>query len=384
MLAFIILGFALLMLPQWQQFLDKENTTLIFLNLVLASILFLNTLIERGSSKLPTWAQIIFSAQILLLPILTSLAIYAIFLCVQQYGFSPSRFISLLLSLAVLAYTLAYALQLLRLRRNWSEGFKQVNPPLALVTALVAALTLTPVLDPQAWSVRNQLARLQEGHVTAQQFDYNSLLNKLGRPGVEAAIAMQQWKDHPQYAAIIKGIETEKSINAKSSTNAEQALTKLKVIPTTQAVDLNAFAKQAQRIFFNMTTSDVTSCYRILEHNVECLLVFQDVNGDAEEEALLLKFTQPLETDTTAKYQIDSLFYLLDHQGLPIRAKNLTNAAVKFELDANANFSEEYHYPALGKASFEQIKAAAETRQLTPALPALPDLVIGGQTLKQH
>ena len=384
MLAIIILGFTILMLPQWQQFLAEENAALIFLGLVLASILFLNTLIERGSKTLPIWAQYLFGAQIIILPILTALALYAIFLRVQQYGLSPSRFLSLLMSLMLLIYTLSYALQFIRLRSHWSEGLKTVNPPLAILTAVLASLVLTPVLDPQAWSVRNQLARLQSGAVTAEHFDYYSLLTKLGKPGIDAATELRTWQTNPEYTAILKGLESAQDTN-NSTPKTSEALAKLKIIPATTKIDLQAFATQAQRLpnfaYFGLGAE---ACYQTISSNTECLLVFQDLNADSKDEALLLAFnTLPAENNLPLRYQIEGKIYKLDKTGLPMRGKELSNASVKTNLIDN-EVSREQVYPELDQASFAQIKAAAEARQFTPIMPALPDLQIGNQRLQEN
>lgn len=384
LLAVIIIGFSLMMLPQWQNFLAEENAALIFLALVLASLLFLNTLIERGSVSLPNLAQGLFGAQLVLLPILTALAVYAIAVRTQQYGLSPSRMLSLLLSLLLLIYTLSYAVQFIRLRRYWSDGLKVVNPPLAVITALLALLTLTPVLDPQAWSVRNQLARLQNGTVSAQRFDYRSLLTKLGKPGVEAATQLRTWQERPDYAVIVRGLDNEQTQKMDPNLKTQNALAKLKIIPATQPIDPRAFADRAEQILNAEAYGSKPTCYREVLANTDCLLVFQDVNGDGKNEALLLAFSTPTTNhNTQSQYQIDGRLYLLDETGLPIASKVLSNATVKTEVN-QTNLLQWPIYPNLDKTTFGQAKAAAEARQLTPVMPSLPELQIGGQYLKER
>lgn len=389
LLAVIILGFALLLLPQWQAFLDDHEAAGILLALVAVSILFLNTLVERGSPTLPRWAQALFGAQLLVLPLLVALAVYALGLRVGQYGLSPQRMAGLLLGGLLLAYTLAYAVQFVRYRSTWTEGLKAVNPPLAMLAGLLALLMLTPVLDPQGWSARNQLARLQSGAVEAKRFDYHAVRHTFGKPGTDAIATMQGWKTHPQYADISKGIteaaDPYQSPPPEAIKVTAATVAKIPVFPAGKTVDVAAFLNRMQDI----STVGITAmqCQQPLDPNTECLLVLRDVNGDGKDEALLLGFVSVPEAlaGGVGEYHIDATLYLLDTDNLPIRGKSLSNASVKLEAVENGGgYGIQQVYPPLDKITFEQVKASARAGQLAPVMPELPELQVGGQRLREQ
>ncbi|HPY41288.1 MAG TPA: hypothetical protein PLM98_12275, partial [Thiolinea sp.] len=300
---------------------------------------------------------------------------------------TPSTMLGFMLSLLLLAYTAIYALQFIRLRSQWSEGLKVVNPPLAVVTAVLCLLVLSPLLDPQTWSANDQLKRLQTGKISAQQVDYDSLYRRWGRPGLNALATLQTWKDRPDYTIITKQIEQLKEDNSNTEQQAAEALTKIRVIPQDRQVDIKAFIERSQLLEIRDAQFATSECSSSVSANTDCLLVFQDVNGDAKAEALLLAFTvsAPNSANTAPEYHLDGRLYLLDEQGLPLHVKHLSNATTEGEIDANnRNYFLKQIYPALTKAAFEQAKAAAEARQLTPMLPTLPDLKIGGQLLQDQ
>lgn len=385
LMAFIIIGFALVLLPQWQAFLADKEAASLLLGLVAVSILFLNTLVERGSATLPTWAQALFAAQLLVLPFITALAVYAIDLRVGQYGLSPQRVLGLLVGMLLLAYTVAYAVQWLRYRRDWTQGVKVVNPALALLAAILALLVLTPVLDPQGWSARNQLARLHSSEVEAKLFDYHALRHTFGKPGVEAIATLKGWKDHPQYAVIIKGIDDAAdpyaSVSAQPTAKAE-TLAKISVVPASKTVDVEKFLNRAQDV--SMLGMQARQCFEPIMPTTECLLVLQDMNGDGKDEGLLLGFVSVEGAlDGVSEYHLDANLYTLDADGLPVRGKSLSNATIKTTAE-NGGFSSEQQYTPLDKATFEQVKAAAKAEQLIPVMPELPELQVGGQRLREQ
>lgn len=385
LMAFIIIGFALMLVPQWQTFLNDREAAGIFMALAAVSILFLNTLVDGGGSQsLPRWAQLLFGAQLLVQPLLTGLAVYALGLRVGQYGLSPQRVLGLLLGGLLLVYTVAYALQWARYRRNWTLGLQAVNPPLAMLAAGLALLALTPVLDPQGWSARNQLARLQSGAVEAKLFDYHAVRHTFGKPGEEAIATMQGWHDHPQYAAIRKGIEDAADPYQVPAAANPESVAKVSVAPAGKTVEVAAFMRRAQ----NTVVSGISpvQCFAPVMDNTECLLVLQDVNGDGKDEGLLLAFTTlPGGMEgTEAGYHIDATLFALGADGMPVRGKSLSNATLKPTQVEGSGYGIEQEYPLMGKAEFEQLKAAAKAGQLTPVMPELPELQVGGQRLREQ
>ncbi|MCR9125150.1 MAG: DUF4153 domain-containing protein [Rhodobacteraceae bacterium] len=95
---------------------------------------------------------------VLMLPVMTGLAAWAVALRVAQYGWSPARVIAAVLAALMLGYGLAYGIAALR-RGGWMARIRRANPRLALAAVAAAVLLLTPVVNPQAIAARDQLAR---------------------------------------------------------------------------------------------------------------------------------------------------------------------------------------------------------------------------------
>jgi Domain of unknown function (DUF4153) len=137
-----------------------------------------------------------------ILPILAALALWAIWLRVGQYGWSPERLFIFLLALIGLGYGLAYAAAVLR-GAGWMERIRQGNIRLALGVIVLAALWLTPLLNAERISARNQLARLEAGKVPADQFDLYAL-QSWGRPGAAALTELELKSREPGQEALAK------------------------------------------------------------------------------------------------------------------------------------------------------------------------------------
>ena len=217
--AAIVIIFSLVLPFYLETLFANRNTSLILLSIVAVSILLLNALVDKDSNTLPSWANKIFSIQMILLPILTAVSIYAITARIGQYGLTPARIIALWVALLIGAYSLAYVIQLvlnfIRKKGSWSLGLATVNPPLAMVWVLSIILLASPILDPIKLSVNNQVSRLQNEEVSIDKFDFYALKNKLGIPGKKAIKDILTWTDHPQFALIEKKVKNAKKYEEK-------------------------------------------------------------------------------------------------------------------------------------------------------------------------
>lgn len=118
-------------------------------------------------------------ASLLLVPIVT-LAAYALWLRVDQYGWSADRVSSAACILVASSYALGYALGAvlpgLRLIERW-------NFVTALLILGVLAALSTPLAEPARLAVADQMARLKAGKVTPAKFDADYLRWEGGRYG---------------------------------------------------------------------------------------------------------------------------------------------------------------------------------------------------------
>lgn len=115
---------------------------------------------------------------------------------IAQHGLSPERLWSLIAISVAVAFGVAYFVSALRGRREGWRGFlRQSNLHLAVMTGVIALFLAMPILNFGAISTNNQLARLQSGAVSVEDFDYGALRWDFGEPGREALATLTKSDD---------------------------------------------------------------------------------------------------------------------------------------------------------------------------------------------
>lgn len=107
---------------------------------------------------------------------------------VAQHGLSPERLWGLIAIAVAVAYGLAWLVAVTRGWKlgEWRERVRRANLRLAVVICGVALFLALPILDFGAISTRQQLARLEGGAVSAEDFDYEALRWDFGDAGRRA------------------------------------------------------------------------------------------------------------------------------------------------------------------------------------------------------
>lgn len=109
-----------------------------------------------------------------ILPVPAFLGGYAVWLRVDQYGWTPDRLFAAIVAVIGLGYGLSYAGSVLA-RKHWMARIRLANVAMALVLLAMAALRLTPVLDGERISARSQLARFEAGQTSVADLDLVAL-----------------------------------------------------------------------------------------------------------------------------------------------------------------------------------------------------------------
>ncbi len=122
-------------------------------------------------------------AALSLLP--AALATWALWLRVEDHGWTPERLLAASITALALAYGVLYLAAVLR-GRDWKEHVRQANVWMALATMGLAVLWLT-LLNPEAIAARSQLARIADGRTKVEEIDLYAFSN-WGLAG-EAALA---------------------------------------------------------------------------------------------------------------------------------------------------------------------------------------------------
>ncbi len=133
----------------------------------------------------------------LLLPVLPGVALYAIYVRVAQYGWSPDRVAAATVGSIALGYAVLYALAQIR-RHAWRSAIRLANIVMALIATATAAMWLTPLLNAERISAQSHVARYLSGALPLDRLDLWRLEGNWGVAGQEALRRLETLpEDHP-------------------------------------------------------------------------------------------------------------------------------------------------------------------------------------------
>jgi hypothetical protein len=137
----------------------------------------------------------------LVLPVLAGLGAAAVWLRVEQYGWTPPRIASAVVAAAALGYGAVYAAAVLR-GRGWAARIRAGNAVMALAVIAVIALAFTPILNVQRIAAESQLSRYISGRSSLADLDVAALRDDWGRPGRAALARLHALAAEPGQAAL--------------------------------------------------------------------------------------------------------------------------------------------------------------------------------------
>ena len=142
----------------------------------------------------------------LAIPLLCALAVWAVFLRVRQYGWTPDRVLAVTVALFLLAYGVAYAGASI-IPRGWKARIRQVNVVMALCVICVAAIWMTPVLNAYRISTNSQISLFLSNHSSMDRLPFWQMAHEWGRPGQVGLARLQAMNDREDYEEISLRIE---------------------------------------------------------------------------------------------------------------------------------------------------------------------------------
>ncbi|MBJ2256443.1 DUF4153 domain-containing protein [Pseudomonas psychrophila] len=174
--------------PIW----DTGYSTPIMLWLVAVNLFLLNGVFQDGTqgSGYPTWLVRVVDLCLLCLPVLVVLAGYSTWLRIEQYGLTPSRILAMVLVLVILIHSVAALLAVFVSRSIWLGSLRVSNPVIALLCVVLLLAMHTPWFSPLKMSANNQVQRLLSGRTAVDNFDADTLRNRLGSEGKQAYDAL--------------------------------------------------------------------------------------------------------------------------------------------------------------------------------------------------
>lgn len=172
--------------PLWEA---TKSTTPILISCVIAALILANAVIgdgpedEAAAARPLHWSAMALGAAILPLALIAAVSTG---LRIAQYGLTPDRLWAATFTAIAVAYGLAYVAALVWRRGRWGEALRPANLGLAIGLSGLALLLATPLINFNAFSARDQLARLNSGRTPADKFDWKALAFDFGKPGREA------------------------------------------------------------------------------------------------------------------------------------------------------------------------------------------------------
>ena len=121
----------------------------------------------------------------LVMPLFAGVAVWAVWLRIDQHGLTPQRVCALTAVLMAAGYAICYFWAVLR-RQAWMARVRQANIVMALAMALLAVLWLARLLSPEALSVWSQVSRFEAGLLPPEQVPLSEMQSSWGKPGQRA------------------------------------------------------------------------------------------------------------------------------------------------------------------------------------------------------
>jgi hypothetical protein len=276
--------------PLWQ----TGSATFLLLAIAIVVILLVNAAWQDGREERPMgWlTRRALSVVLLALPVYAALAGHSLALRVMQHGWSVDRVWAAVVVLGVGLFGLGYALA--GLGRRWPARLGTVNGFAVLAVALALVLLHTPVLDPKAIAAASQTARLAEGQVKAEAFDFAYLRFALGRPGAAALDRLAALEDHPEAAAIRERVAAALAASDPGSMRGApppdlaQLRERIKLHPAGSTLDEGFLAALTEAGRGVLRNEDWKSLHRCVWSEEDCPVLRIDLDADGRDEFLVL------------------------------------------------------------------------------------------------
>ena len=183
----IVVGFlATLPLTGLQPLWATRSATAILLGAAAMLVILINAAFQNGEVSSSIARVVRLSARLAALTLLpiVAIAIYALGLRVDEYGWTTDRIIAAACLLVAGNYAIGYAWA--AFQSTWMRTIAPTNVAAAYLILLVLLALFSPLSDPARLSVNHQLARLNAGRTAANDFDFEYLRFEGVRYGREA------------------------------------------------------------------------------------------------------------------------------------------------------------------------------------------------------
>ncbi len=279
-------------------------TTPLLLTCAAAALILVNDVIGAGEgderrNPVLRVSAIVLAAVILPLAILAAVATG---LRIGQYGYTPERLWAVVFVGVALCWGLVYFATLVLRRLGWTRLVRPANLVLACMVCVIGLVLATPLINFNAISTRDQVARLETGKVGVDKFDWRALAFDFGKPGREA---LARLKRSGNAAIRARAIDVEKAESPYTLELRENDRRKFAgaydMHPTGAALPVTL----KEKLLSEHACQDDNLC-RVYMHDAKTATVINDG---------CVKLPPEKRTDPKAKCSIDARTYLFTQQG---------------------------------------------------------------------
>ncbi|ANZ85241.1 DUF4153 domain-containing protein [Citrobacter freundii] len=214
-------------------------------------------------------------------PIYTLIAGWALWVRIQQYGWTPERLHGVLVVVVLLAWSVGYLVSILRRGHNPLEIQGKVILGVSLLALGLLVLLSSPVIDAWRISVNSHMGLYHSGKIKPDQVSLY-MLDHSGKPGRAALEVLQKDVAFNQDSKRRRDLNSllQGSRDPVKELTATQLVSKVVIAPGSEKPD------DAFWTFVKAQGYRITSC---AEQNA-CVLVSQDLNADGHPEQVLYAF----------------------------------------------------------------------------------------------
>jgi len=260
---------------------ETGSATALVLSAAAALIILINTAYQdgRADNLPPAILRVAVRVAAVLLTPLVVIAFWGLALRIGQHGLTPDRIIAFACALIGAAYAAGYGFAALspfwRKGAGWMQPLERTNVATAVLEVAVILALFSPIADPARLSVADQMARLERGAVTPDQFDYRFLRFQSGKAG-EAALERLTRSSDPVIARSARNVMAIDNRWQDTDVGSPNRTPRYEVAPAGAALP-EGFAVPVP------PTDDRAEC------NVSgtCVARARDMNGDGVPEVLL-------------------------------------------------------------------------------------------------
>lgn len=236
---------------------------------------------QKRDLPYPGTLRYLINTSLLVAPVYMLIASWALWVRVNQYGWTPERLHGALIIAVLLVWSFGYMASIMRRGHNPLEIQSKVILGVSLLSLGLLILLTSPVIDVWRISVNSHMARYHSGQISPDQVSLYMLRNS-GKPGRAALEALQ--KDD----AFTKDSKRRRDLNAILRGN----LDPMRELSTTQLAPMVMIAPGSKKPddafwqFVKQQSYRINSC---VEQDA-CVLVNQDLNADGQPEQVLYAF----------------------------------------------------------------------------------------------